>query len=315
MTDPLRLFRVPLFILGATLTAACGGNTVLSAGTGGDSPSGDGGSGGSTSSMSSGGSGGVGGTGGSGVCSPECASPEVCDDGTCKPITELRLTADDIWVIQGGMEPGHLGRADACALVHVTQLKDQLLGEEGDCKAYEPSDPDAWPEIPIEAGDVSVESPNTGLLPLVTGPGDCYQYKLANGDYILPEEGFQSGETVTFAATGGAMFPSFDLSGVIPAEMGLQDNPTYQAGQAYEITWTGEAPQRFFLFDSGNGRYIDCTPSPGGSLTVPASVTQYVGVVQWVKVVAYSASTAELHVSPSLRVTAAARRYEIAYGD
>lgn len=306
-----RAIRVPLLLLGATLTAACGGNTVLSAGTGGDSPSGDAGSGGSTSSMSSGGSGGAGGAGGSTGCSPECVLPEVCEEGTCKAPTELRLLADDIVVLQGGTDPGHLGRADACAIVHVTQPQDQLIGEEGGCKAYEPSDPDLWPEIPIDAGDVTVESPNTGVLPLGAGPGKCYQIKLANGDYILPEEGFQVGETVTFAATGGAMFPSFELKGVIPADMGLQENVVYQAGQPYEVTWTGETPQKILLIDSVNGRHIDCTPAPGGSLTVPASVTQYVGVVHWVKVVAYSASSAELPVSPSLRVTAAARRLEI----
>ncbi len=311
MTEPFRHIRIPLFLFAAALTGACGGNTVLSSGSGGDGSSGGGGAGGSTSSTSStsggGGAGTGGATGGTGGCSVACVLPEVCDEGACKVAMELQLNAFDVLVLDpNNGPPSHLGQLRACAFWR-DPTEPSILGEEGGCVAY--GSGDGSPTVPIEAGTLTVESPNAGLTTLVDVPGDCVGAKLAGGDSLAPGEGFLPGETVTFSITGGAMFPASELQAILPEPMGLQQNPVWKTGEPHVVQWTGPTPQKVYAYSTAGWGYIECTPVPGGTLTFPASLTQFYTMTM--RVVVDSGSEAVIDVSPSRRVTARARRGEL----
>lgn len=308
MTAPLRYVRVPFFLLAAALTGACGGNSVLSSGSGGDGLTGGGGSGGSTSSASGGGGAGTGGaTGGTGGCPAACVSPEVCDEGACKVAMELQIHAFDLVVLDPNGPPSHLGQLRACAFSPDPTKTPQILGEEGGCVAYAHSY--GSPSVPFEAGTLTVESPNAGLTTLVDAPGDCVEAKLAGGNDLAPGEGFLPGETATFSITGGAMFPESQLQAILPEPMDLQQNPVWTPGEAHVVQWTGPTPQKVFAEETANDGYIECTPVPGGTLTIPGSLTQFFN--QQMRVSIVTADEAVIDVSPSRTITARALRGEL----
>lgn len=295
MTAFLRPLRAPLFLSFAALLGACGGNTVHSSGSGGESTAG-GGAGGTTSS------GGAGGAGGGPECATACVEPAVCDAGTCKTPTELELLVDNLVLFEGGVATAHTGHAEVCARVHKQVPPDEILAEEGGCVAYGVLGPDPWTLVPVEAGDLTVESPNVGVLSIVPdGVAHCQPSYFGDGMNLAEGEGFAPGEAITFSAAGGAMFPAMTVETTFPESFDLQGDPVFVNGQPYHVQWTGATPTKVFLRD--NYGYAECVPGQGGSLTVPASVTQHVSDLGSVSVLGLAESTTTTEISPSRRVS------------
>lgn len=310
MLGPLCHVRIPLSFFAAALIGACGGDPVDSSSTGGSG--GSGGSGGTTVSTSSGGSGGGGtggGTGGGAGCSPECVAPKVCEEGSCKTVVELQFTAQDTGLLEGGVVTQHRGLAEVCAREHAKLSPDEIIAEEGGCVVYGKLGEEEWLSVPLDAGDLSVESPNVGLLPLTAnGQSGCLAHFLADGMDLADGEGFAPGETVTFKATGGAMFPAETLETPFPEDFVIEGDPTYVSGQPYHVQWTGATPTKVFLLAPVGDGTIECTPSGGTSLTIPAAVTEHLIDINQTIVMGYLESTGAIEISPSRRVTTTTMR-------
>lgn len=296
MTAFLRHLRLPLFVSFAAFLGACGDNTVNSSGSGGES-TGGGGAGGTTGSTSS-----AGGTGGGSECGLICELPAVCDEGTCKTATELQLIVDNAILFEGGVATAHSGHAEVCARVHNEVPPDEILAEEGGCIAYGNPGPDPWTFVPVKAGNFTIESPNVGLVSIVSdGFAHCQSHYFGDGMNLAEGEGFAPGEKVTFSATGGDMFPAVTVETSFPESFDIQGDPVFVNGQPYKVQWTGATPTKVFLSDSYG--YAECVPGPGGSLTFPASVTAHVSDLSSVTVMGLRESTTTTEISPSRRVS------------
>lgn len=146
-----------------------------------------------------------------------------------------------------------------------------VLAAEGTCfLAKLTADP--WViHTPFDAGTMTIETETAGVHTFP--PPDESNLSLVD---LAPNPLFTDGDTLTFAATGGADYPAFSLSIPAPPAITVFAGAVV-AGTPFEITWASAAPPSYVAMIGINGASLFCFPSAPDSLTISGEMTSLFG--------------------------------------
>ena len=238
-------------------------------------------------------------------CSPSCEENTVCVSGQCEPIVEVDLTPSRVRFVQVDGSTGESGSVAACQRPAGASDVTQVLAVEGVCRLVESPFPGGGE--PPGFTSVLATAPSFGTAQLEQAdPAFCWVADVG----VTPS--YLMGESVHFEAKMGANGVGFGIDAPSPPPLVLQAGDL-KKGQPFQISWqTPGAPPSLLVLQLDSDVQIECQPTEGTSLVVPASLTALLDTADPYLLVAgvVRATPNVLELSPTYRASAAGARIE-----